>query len=287
MMRKITINDSEYPFVLKKIQNPPQVLYIRGKIPQGPCFAIVGTRRCSAYGKQIALEIGADLASAGLIIVSGMAKGIDTASHQGCLEAGGKTIAVLGTGLDDNSIYPQENLKLAHKIIETGGCLISEYAPKTFGRRENFPQRNRIISGLSLGVLVVEAKIKSGALITARWAQEQKRKLFAIPGPIHSLNSRGPNFLIKNSAFLVENASDILKQLNLKYLRLHLNKQENKEKTSEENLILRVLKEQPLHIEKIIEQTNLPAQKILSMLSIMEIKGQIRNLGSNIYGISR
>lgn len=281
----IKIEDKEYPEILKKIKDPPKVLYVRGEIPKEPCFAIVGTRKCSAYGKQIALEIAGDLAKAGLVIVSGMARGIDTFAHKGALERNGKTIAVLGTGLDEKSIYPKENLKLAREILKNGGCLISEYPSGTPGYPSNFPARNRIISGLSLGVLVIEAKMKSGALITANWARAQKRKLFAVPGSIYSLNSKGPHFLIKRGAILIENADDILKELNLP--RPKIPKKQNKGETPEENLILDILREKPLHIEKIIEKTNLPAKKILSILAIMEIKGQVRNLGGNIYGLRR
>ena len=212
-IRKIGIENREYPKLLKKIEDSPKSLYIKGEIPNGPCFAIVGTRQCSSYGKRIALEIASNLTEAGFIIVSGMARGIDTFAHKGCLEAGGKTIAVLGTGLDEKSIYPKENLTLSHEILEKGGCLISEYAPETSVHKSNFPQRNRIISGLSLGILVIEAKIKSGTLITARWAELQKRKVFATPGSIYSLNSKGPHLLIKKGAILVEKTEDILKEL--------------------------------------------------------------------------
>jgi len=285
-IKEIKIESKKYPRLLKKIEGPPIALYVKGEIPKKPCFAIVGTRRCSAYGKQMALEIAGDLAQAGLVIVSGMARGIDTYAHRGCLERGGKTIAVLGTGVDEKSIYPQENLKLAHEILEKGGCLISEFPPGTPGFKSNFPQRNRIISGLSLGVLVVEAKMKSGALITARWAKLQKRKIFAIPGPVHSSNSKGPHSLIKQGAKLVEKANDILKELNLSR-HVEISKFRIKGETPEENLILEVLKEKPLHVEKIIEGTNLPAQKILSTLAIMEIKGAVQNLGGNIFTLKR
>lgn len=288
-IKKIQINDKDYPSLLRKIQQPPRALYIKGEIPKGPCFAIVGTRRCSAYGKQIALEIAGDLTQAGFVIVSGMAKGIDTYSHKACLEASGKTIAVLGTGIDEKSIYPQENLKLAQEIVKNNGCIISEYSPGMPGYRANFPRRNRIISGLCLGVLVIEAKIRSGALITARWAKQQKRKVFAVPGSIHSLNSKGPHILIKKGAVLVENANDILKELQLKHLPLNGQAPYIQfiDKDPEKTLILKTLKQGPLHIEKIIEITNLPVQKILSILSIMEIKDQIRNLGNNVFALKR
>ena len=197
-INKISIEDKEYPKLLKEIKNPPKILYYLGEIKATEnCFAIVGTRRYSSYGKQVALEIAGDLAEVGLTIVSGFAFGIDTSAHQATIERGKRTIAVLGTGLDEKSIYPRSNLKLVEKILETGGCLISEYPPGTHGSEFTFPQRNRIISGLSLGALVVEAKEKSGALITANFAFSQKRKVFAIPGPIYSSNSRGPHLLIK------------------------------------------------------------------------------------------
>ena len=284
-IKTIKIGDKEYPKLLKEIEDSPEVLYYRGEIfPEENCFAVVGTRMASAYGKQVALEIAGDLAEAGLTIVSGMAPGIDTFVHQATLERKGRTIAVLGTGLDEKSIYPQSNLKLAKKILETGGCLISEYPPGTPGSKFTFPNRNRIISGLSLGVLVVEAKQKSGALITAHHAFEQKRKVFAIPGSIHSLNSKGCHYLIKKGAKLVENANDILKELNLPELT---SPGLMRGETEEENLILGVLKEGVLDIDKIIEKTKLSAATVASTLAVLEIKGKVRNLGGNTYAINR
>ncbi|GAH63960.1 unnamed protein product, partial [marine sediment metagenome] len=237
MIKTISIKDKNYPKLLKEIKDPPEVLYYEGELKsEENCFAVVGTRMSSSYGKQVALEIAGDLAEAGLTIVSGLAPGIDSFSHIATLERGKRTIAVLGTGLDEKSIYPQENLKLARKILETGGALISEYPPGTRGTQFTFPQRNRIISGLSLGVLIIEAKQKSGALITANWAKKQGRKIFAIPGPIHSLNSKGCHYLIKHEAAkLVENANDILKELNLPLKELSSFYEGENE---EENLIL-------------------------------------------------
>jgi len=284
-IKTINIQDKNYPKLLKGIKDPPEVLYVRGELnPEENCFAVVGTRMASAYGKQVALEIAGDLAEAGLTIVSGMAPGIDTFVHQATLERKGRTIAVLGTGLDEKSIYPQSNLKLAKKILETGGCLISEYPPGTPGSKFTFPNRNRIISGLSLGVLVVEAKQKSGALITAHHAFKQKRKVFAIPGSIHSLNSKGCHYLIKKGAKLVENANDILKELNLPELT---SPGLMRGETEEENLILGVLKEGVLDIDKIIEKTKLSAATVASTLAVLEIKGKVRNLGGNTYAINR
>jgi DNA processing protein len=285
-IKTISITDKNYPKLLKEIRDAPAVIYYRGELNSSEqCFAIVGTRRFSPYGKQVALEMTGDLAEAGLTIVSGLAPGIDTFAHLATVERKKRTIAVLGTGLDEKSIYPHSNLKLAQRILETGGCLISEYPPGTRGTQFTFPQRNRIISGLSLGILVVEAKERSGALITAEWARKQKRKIFAVPGPIHSLNSRGCHYLIKQGAKLVENTNDILKELNLSLPRATFGYSLTG-KTSEENLILEALKEGPLYIDKIIEKTKLKASEVASTLAILEIKGKVRNLGNNIYAIS-
>lgn len=277
--------DNNYPSTLKEIPNSPKILYIRGEIKKDEkCFAIVGTRRCSDYGKEIAFSIAKELSQAGLTIVSGMAKGIDTFAHKGALENKGRTIAVLGTGLDEESIYPKENIELSRKILENNGCLISEYPAGSPGLRGNFPERNRIVSGLSLGVLIVEAKFKSGALITANLAKKQRRKVFAIPGSIHLLNSKGPHLLIKKGAKLVETANDILKELGL------FEKAEKKKiegKTLEERLILNLLKQGGLHIDKIIEKTKLPPRTISILLSIMEAEGKIKNLGQNVYMLIR
>jgi DNA processing protein len=283
-IKKLNINDENYPKLLKSIKNPPQALYYSGKIKKEElCFAIVGTRRYSSYGKRVALEIASDLSESGLTIVSGLAPGIDTFSHQATIEIGGRTIAVLGTGIDEKSIYPKSNLKLARKILETGGCLVSEYESGTHGSKITFPQRNRIISGLSLGVLVIEAKKRSGALITARWAKSQGKKIFAIPGSIFSSNSKGCHSLIKQGVKLVENANDILKELNLQKIKKPVS---IKGETSNEDLILQTLKEKSLHIDEIIKRTKLDTSIVISTLATMEIKSKVRNLGSNIYAIS-
>jgi DNA processing protein len=284
-IKTISIEDKDYPKLLKKIKDAPKVLYYLGEIKdKESCFAIVGTRRYSPYGKQVATEIAGDLAEAGLIIVSGFAPGIDTFAHTACIERKKRTIAVLGTGLDEKSIFPRSNLKLVNKILESGGCLISEYPPGTPGSKITFPQRNRIISGLSLGVLVVEAKQKSGALITANFAFSQKRKVFAVPGPIYSSNSKGCHYLIKKGAKLVENANDILQELNLLCLTPGIKQSGENE---EENLILEALKEGALYIDEIIKRTKLPAAAVASTLAILEIKGKVKNLGGNVYALSR
>lgn len=285
IIKTISIEDSKYPKPLKEIKNSPKVIYYIGEIkPEEDCFAIVGTRRYSSYGKQVALEFANDLTEAGLTIVSGLAPGIDTFSHQAVVERKKRTIAVLGTGLDEKSIYPKSNLGLAKKIIENNGCLISEYPPETRGTKFTFPQRNRIISGLSLGTLVIEAKEKSGALITANFAFSQKRKVFAIPGSVYSSNSRGPHILIKKGAKLAENADDILKELNLPHPKSGVKKIEGE--NPEENSILEILKEEGLDIDKIIEESGLSAASAVRTLAILEIKGKVKNLGNNIYAIN-
>jgi len=287
-IKTVTIKDKSYPKLLKETKDAPEIIYVRGELEndEEKCFAVVGTRMCSPYGKQVALEIAGELAEIGLTIVSGLAPGIDTFAHTATLERNGRTIAVLGTGVDEKSIYPRSNVELSRKIIKTGGCLISEYPPGTPGSKFTFPRRNRIISGLSLGVLIVEAKQKSGALITASWAQKQGRKIFAIPGQIHSLNSKGTHYLIKNGAKLVESANDILKELNLS-LSVSDTDRTIRGENEEENLILESLKEESLYIDKIIERTKLSAAEVAGALAILEIKGKVRNLGGNIYALPR
>lgn len=285
-IKTLTINSPEYPESLKEIKDPPQILYYRGELKkEEKCLAVVGARRCSSYGKQAAEKISQELIDAGLTIISGLAPGIDTVAHRTAVKNKKRTIAVLGTGLDDDTIYPQENLKLAQEILENGGCLISEYPTGIHGTKFTFPQRNRIISGLSLGVLVVEAKRKSGALITAGWARQQGKKFFAVPGSIYSINSKGCHYLIKKGAKLVESANDILEDLNFNLLQIDFNKIITGE-NEEENLIIEILKEETLYIDKIIEKTNLPVAKVSSTLANLEIKGKVRNLGDNTYGLA-
>jgi DNA processing protein len=284
-IRKINIKDKEYPELLKKIENPPKELFVVGKIfSKENCFAVVGTRSFSIYGKELTFEIVSHLCQAGLTIVSGLAPGIDTFSHQACLKIDKRTIAVLGTGLDKKSIYPKENIKLAEKIVEKGGALISEYPPGTQGSKFTFPKRNRIIAGLSFGVLVVEGKLKSGALITANFAKKYKRKIFALPGPVNSLNSKASHLLIKKGAFLVETANDILEKLNLPFSQKE--KEILKESLSfEEKIILKVLSQESLHIDAIVERTGLSASKAAGILNMMAIEGKIKIIGPNFYAL--
>ncbi|MEK7173383.1 MAG: DNA-processing protein DprA, partial [Patescibacteria group bacterium] len=228
----------------------------------------------------------AGLADYPVTIVSGLARGIDSWAHQGAIEANSPTIAVLGTGLDEQSFYPPENLKLAKTILEKNGCLISEYPSGTKGAHFTFPQRNRIISGLSLGVVVVEAKVKSGALLTATWAKQQKRKIMAVPGPINSANSQGCHGLIKQGALLVENANDILTNLGLSANTLP-NILAYQGQNNEEQQIIEALKNGALSTDDIIETTTLTSSAVSTALCSMEIEKRVKNLGGNTYALTR
>lgn len=278
----------EYPKILKEISNTPKQLYVRGKLPKthNMNFAIVGTRAASEYGKTLAFKIAKELAELGFNIVSGLALGIDTGAHLGALAVKGTTIAVLGSGIDDTSIFPKENLNLAKKIVDSGGAVISEYEPGAKSEIWYFPERNRIISGLSLGVLVVEAPEKSGALITARMALEQNREVFAIPGSLFSKNSIGTNNLIKNGAKMVTSIDDILEELGLDNLKVDKEKGKKEKLNPEEKLIFNIIEKEPIHIDKICEIVKLPASQVLPIISILEIKSIIKNIGGKFTKIS-
>ena len=287
---EIKIEDEKYPQDLKKIKDAPKILYYKGILPRPEgypaekCVAIVGTRRCSPYGQQVALKVAGELADAGVIVVSGLAPGIDTFSHRAVVEKRKRTIAVLGTGLDEKSVYPKTNLDLSRKIVENGGCLISELPEGTAGSKFSFPRRNRIISGLSSAVLVIEAKEKSGSLITAGYAIKQNRKLLAVPGPIYSLNSEGPNKLIKNGAKLISCTNDILKELG--FLRVEAKQNDINPENQEEKSIIEALKYEPLHLDKIIEKTKLNASVVATTVALMEISGKVRSLRGNVYSLN-
>ncbi len=211
----LVLDDGAYPTLLREIADPPLTLYVRGAWAaclDAPCVAIVGSRRCSTYGQNVATQLGRELASRGVTVVSGLARGIDAAAHKGALEAGGRTVAVLGTGID--AVYPRDHQKLADAILATGGALVSQFPLGTPPIPENFPYRNRIISGLSLGVVLVEAAENSGSLITARLAIEQNREVFAVPGNVTSRNLFGTNYLIKAAgAKLVQQWQDVAAEL--------------------------------------------------------------------------
>lgn len=276
----ITIQNKSYPKPLKHISRPPFLLYLRGsrEILKSKCFGVVGTRAITDYGRRATPDICRDIVRGGLTVVSGLAAGVDALAHKAALDNGGKTIAVLGCGVDDRTIFPQQNLKLARKILETGGAIISEYAPGVHGTKFTFPQRNRIISGLSLGVLVVEADVKSGALITARDAIDQNRDLFCVPGHIYARTSQGTNYMIQKGAKLVACGQDVLEEYDI-----YLNKKETKIKADNpvEEKILSVLSSESLGVDDIIRKTALEAAQVNAALVLMELNKKIRSLGNN------
>lgn len=289
-MNDITvIHADQYPPQLKEIHNSPLKLYARGSadILLRPCIAIVGTRRATSYGIQATKELTRDLVSAGFCIVSGLAYGIDATAHQAALAAGGDTIAVLASSLDDESIYPQGNLGLAKKIITAGGCLVSEQESPAHPFKYQFPLRNRIISGLSLGVVVVEAQIKSGARITAYSALQQNREVFAVPGNIFSSFSEGTNALIKEGAKLATHAQDIIQEFPHLIKEMRLTSGEKNATyhpaNTQESLVLQNLTSEPKYIDFILRQTNLPAQDILATLTTLESKGIVASSQGMFY----
>jgi len=281
----LTLEDEDYPANLLKINNPPSILYVKGKIKEADQFAVavVGSRIPSEYGRQAASLISRGLASEGITIVSGMARGIDSISHREALRAGGRTIAVLGSGID--VIYPPENKGLFHEII-LNGAVISELPVSTLPNGINFPNRNRIISGLSLGVVIVEAGEKSGSLITANYATNQHRKVFAIPGQIDSMGSRGTNKLIRNGTRLIEDAYDVIEVISPNYMDGKVVRRDTtKEWNLSENakLILTTLKEGPLHIDTVATRSRLNINEVSSILLNLELDGLIKHLPGKIF----
>ena len=278
----LTWEDETYPARLKEIDQPPPVLYVRGEYLPDDLFAvaIVGTRRVTPYGRQIAEELSSFLAANGMTVISGLARGVDAIAHQSTLKAGGRTIAVLGSGVD--KIYPPEHRALAGQMMERG-ALISDYAPGTPPDASNFPPRNRIISGLSLAVVVVEAGETSGALITAEFAAEQGREVFAVPGSILAPQSKGTNRLIQRGAQPLLSASDLMQALNL--TRAGEQKAARKVLPTDETeaRLLNVLGNEPLHVDEIRNQADLPIEKVSAALALMELKGMVRQVGGMNY----
>lgn len=282
----ITIKDKNYPRLLKEIPDAPALLYIKGQFEPRDELAIsvVGSRRFTSYGARATEKIVGPLAEAGITIVSGLALGIDALAHQATLNAHGRTIAILGNGLDH--IYPETNKHLADKIIENGGALVSEFPIGTPSFRYNFPFRNRIIAGLALGTLVVEAAPISGSLITARAALDYNREVFAVPGDIFRDVSEGPNNLIKMGAKVATSADDIINELNIEVKTKQASAKQIMPDTKEEAIILGVLKDKTVQVDKIVELTKLDIIKVNQTLVMMEMKGKIRNLGGNQYVIN-
>jgi len=276
--RALTWNDDDYPALLKEIDDAPPVLYVRGDLSSIDEWAVsvVGTRRPTPYGRQVAEEVAHQLASNRICVVSGLARGVDAIAHRAAIQAGGRTVAVLACGLD--IVYPPEHAKLAREIMEHG-ALISDYPLGTQPRGDYFPRRNRIMSGVSLGVLVVEGDVKSGAMITARLALDQNREVFAIPGSIFSPQSRGTNDLIQQGAKLVQTVEDVLEELNLTMVPHQIEMQELIPATDTESDLLRHISKEPVHIDEVCRQSGLPVSTVSSVLAMMELKGLIKQMG--------
>jgi len=280
----ITLADDNYPKLLKEIPDLPAVLYVKGKIlPEDEiALSVVGSRKYSSYGQRITEDIVYNLAKNKLTIVSGLALGIDALAHKAALEAKGRTIAVLGCGLDQ--IYPVSNTRLADKILQSGGAIMTEFPLGTIPFRSNFPIRNRIIAGLGLGTLVVEAAIDSGSLITARAALDYNREVYAVPGSIYAETSEGPNKLLKIGAKLVTDADDILSDLQIDQKSAQKQAQTIIADSPEEEILLKLLKK-PKLVDELIRGSKLPPALVNSTLIMLEMKGMISNLGGTSYVI--
>ncbi|GIL12131.1 MAG: DNA processing protein DprA [Chloroflexota bacterium] len=282
--RLLTLADDDYPALLKKIPDAPTVLYVRGQLVPADdhALSIVGTRRATSYGRDAAYHFAKQLAAQGITIISGLAHGVDSAAHRGALDGGGRTLAVLGCGID--RIYPADNQKLADDILRHG-AIISEFPVGTPPDGRNFPRRNRIISGLALGVLVVEAPEKSGALITTTTAAEQGREVFAVPGNIFNPMSGGTNRLIQDGAKLVMAVEDILEELNI----THQNAQASTiterivPANDTEKSLLQLLGADPIHVDDLTRLCGLPVSIVNSTLTILELKGLARMVGHMQY----
>lgn len=273
---KVHFEDVNFPEQLRNIPLAPRQLYVIGELGDAPMVAIVGTRKPSTYGRQVTYDFAFQLAQAGVTIVSGLATGIDTAAHEGALDAGGKTIAVQARGLD--AIYPASNRRLALRILEQGGAFVSEYEPGTPPLKHHFLDRNRIISGLALGVVVTEADTESGALVTAKHAKEQDRTIMAVPGNITSPHSAGPNNLIRDVAVPVVSASDILAAVGLGSNQLP--NTQIQPASAVEASVLEAMGKGLASAHDLIEATKLEAAHFAQVISLMEISGKVRNLGA-------
>jgi len=281
-IRVLTWEDDDYPTRLLEISPSPPVLYLRGAIkPEDDwAVAVVGTRRITAYGRQVTERIATKLSQAGVTVISGLARGVDGVAHKAALEAGGRTLAVLGCGVD--RIYPPEHRNLAEKIIKNG-AVISDFAPGTPPEASNFPPRNRIIAGLSLATVVVEADVRSGALITANFAADQGREVFAVPGSVLAPQSRGPNRLIQEGARPLLDPQEILDTLDLTMITEHQAARTVLPTNATEAQLFGVLGHEPLHVDDIRAQTNLSIEDVSSTLAIMELKGMVRQVGGMRY----
>ncbi len=278
----LTWEDDEYPLLLSEFDNAPPVLYILGDYrPEDDwAVAVVGTRRVSAYGRQVTENIVRSLAASGVTVVSGLARGVDAIAHQTAFDVGGRTLAVLGCGVD--RIYPPEHRRLAEQVI-SNGALISDYPMGTPPEARNFPPRNRIISGLSLATVVVEAGEKSGALITANFAAEQGREVFAVPGSVLAPQSKGTNRLIQQGAHPLLDPKEILETLELTLIAEHREARVVLPADATEARLFEILGHEPLHVDDIHAQADLPIEKVTAALAMMELKGMVRQVGGMRY----
>ncbi len=292
-MRRIARHDDEYPALLREVPEAPESLYVRGALAREDALAVavVGSRRATEYGVGVAEALGAALAARGITVVSGLARGIDSAAHRGALRAGGRTIAVLGSGAD--VIYPPENRRLAARI-EEGGAVVSQFAPGTPPLAHHFPLRNRVIAGLSLGVVVVEAAERSGALITARLAAEFGREVMAVPGPVTSPASRGAHALIRDGAALVESGEDVIAELPARWRecvrpvvapgrREHLVHAQHAgghgaDADDGEAAVLDVIGDEPMTMDDVIERSGLASGRAAALLLALELEGRVRQI---------
>ncbi len=296
----LILDDGSYPSMLREIADPPITLYVKGdwaKCFDAPCVGVIGSRKCSTYGENASEMLSRGLAENGICVVSGLARGIDTAAHRGAIRGAGKTIAVLGTGIDN--VYPKENKKLVEEILESGGAIVSQFPLETPPLKDNFPYRNRIISGLSYGVLLVEASERSGSLITARLAMEQNREVMAVPGNITSRNSFGTNYLIKSGAKLVQQWQDVVTELpqeiSAAILPPKLDEKQADEKPKQQDLAPANLNEnerkiwsllsadEPKHIDVLLAESGLSFGDLNSSLVSLDLKDLMRTLPGNFY----
>lgn len=278
----LTWEDAGYPRWLKEIDLPPPTLYVRGEISEADDWtvAIVGTRRVTAYGRQVADELAALLARNHVTVVSGLARGVDSVAHQAALSAGGRTIAVLGCGVD--RIYPPENRNLAESI-RSNGALISDYPPGTPPDAVNFPPRNRIISGLARAVVIIEAGETSGALITASFAVDQGREVFAVPGGIYAPQSKGANRLIQQGARPLLNLTEVLEELDLEFVQEQQAVRRVIPADATEAALFALLGPEPIHVDELRLQAGLPVDKVTAALTMLELKGLVRQVGGMNY----
>jgi len=285
-IRVLTWQDEAYPERLRTIQQPPPVLYLRGALQPEDAWAVavVGTRRVTRYGRQVSEEVAAALARQGVTVVSGLARGVDGVAHRAALQAGGRTLAVLGCGVD--CIYPPEHRTLAEEI-QTAGALLSDYPPGTPPDAANFPARNRLISGLALAVVVVEAGETSGALITARFALEQGREVFAVPGGIYAPMSKGPNRLLKQGAHPLLSVDDLLEILDISQVQQYRQARLALPDDPVESALLERLQQEPLHVDELRALVDLPIEQVSAALTMMELKGLVRQVGAMHYVAAR